>query len=136
MTKTAQKENRQRKSVSDQDLSLGAKPLEDENEKDRSKSCPNVTTGNDNSKVRGSETEISQTGDTETENASVNNTEKDSTLKSKEVEKEKSQLVQEEEGTEADSTLKTIVNDKEAEKEKPSEETVTNQDNDKLSRTG
>ena len=137
MTKTAQKENRQRKSVSDQDLSLGAKPLEEVNEKDRSKSCPTVATDNDNSKVKGSETEISQTGEAETENTSVNNTDKDSTLKSAVVEKEKSQLAEEEEEeTEADSTLKTIVNEKDAEKEKPSEETVTNQDNDKLSRTG
>ena len=130
MSKTAQKENRQRKSVSDQDLSLGAKPLVDENEKDRSKSCPNVTTDNDSSKAKGSETEISQTGDVETENTSVNKTDKDSTLKSKEVEKEKSRLEEEEEQTEADSTLKNIVNEKDAEKEKPSEETVTTQDND------
>ena len=126
MTKTVQKDKPHRVSVSDPDVTLGAKPM-DKNEKDRSKSCPNVTSAadNDNSKVNGS--------DTETVHTSISNTDKDSSLKSKEAEKENSQPQQlpEETGLEADSTLKNVENENDAEPEKPNEEAVPAQDNQK-----
>ena len=81
--------------------------------------------------MNGSDTETNQTDDTETVHTSISNTDKDSTLKTKYVEKENSkpQQLPEETESEADSTLKNVEND--AEPEKPNEETVTAQDNQK-----
>jgi len=132
MGKTVGKDKAHRKSVSDLDMSLGTKPLE--NEKDRSKSCPNVTNNSanqDKGKVEESNTETNQTVETETVQISISNTDKDSTLKSQEPEKDKSppQQLAEETESEADSTLKNIDNENVAEQEKPSDEAVTTQDN-------
>jgi len=108
-----------------------------ENEKDRTKSCPNVTTtgptNHDDGKVKGS-TDTIPNDDTETVHTSVSNKDKDSTLKSNEVEKENSQPQQlpEETESEADSTLKNVENENEVEQDKPIEEAdIIVQDNQK-----
>merc|ERR1740129_1214236 len=123
MTKTVQKDKSQRVSVSDPDVTLGAKPME--NEKDQSKSCPNVTANHDDGKVKGSSDTI-QNDDTE-------NKDKDTTLKPHEVDKENGQLQQlpEETESEANSTLKNVENENEAEQDKPSEEADIVQNNQK-----
>ena len=122
MTKSVQKEKPDRCSVSNPDVSIGVEPLSDNNERDKSKSCPKIICEgpkNDDNLAKGSE------------KASVSNDEHDeeTTLKSKDVEIEKSrEQLSDVDGGEAsgsDSTQKNIEPEKEKdENKKPDEEST------------